>query len=90
MKMAVFWVVAPCSLAQVYRRFIGACCLHHRPDVGGSKNVRNVGELPPDYTAQQPRRQPSSDHIVATMTLDTIVAFATFFCPADVIARDVA
>jgi hypothetical protein len=25
MKMAVFWVVAPCSLVEVYRRFRGAC-----------------------------------------------------------------
>jgi hypothetical protein len=38
-KMAVFWVVAPCSLVEVYRRFRGPCCLHHqvthRPDDGG-------------------------------------------------------
>jgi hypothetical protein len=26
MKMAVFWVVAPCSLVEVYRRFRGAYC----------------------------------------------------------------
>jgi hypothetical protein len=26
MRMAVFWVVAPCSLLEVYRRFRGACC----------------------------------------------------------------
>jgi hypothetical protein len=32
MKMAVFWVVAPCSLVEVYRRFRGACCLHHQGD----------------------------------------------------------
>jgi hypothetical protein len=25
MKMAVFWVVAQCSLVEVYRRFRGAC-----------------------------------------------------------------
>jgi hypothetical protein len=32
-KMAVFWVVAPCSLVEVYQRFRGPCCLHHhRPD----------------------------------------------------------
>jgi hypothetical protein len=24
----VFWDVAPCSLVEVYRRFIGACCHH--------------------------------------------------------------
>jgi hypothetical protein len=28
--MAVFWVVAPCSL--VDRRFRGPCCLHHQGD----------------------------------------------------------
>jgi hypothetical protein len=30
--MRVFWVVAPCSLGEVYRRFRGACCLHHQGD----------------------------------------------------------
>jgi H+/Cl- antiporter ClcA len=35
----VLWDAAPCSLVEVYRRFVGACCLHHRPDDGGSKNV---------------------------------------------------
>jgi hypothetical protein len=30
MKMAVFCVVAPYSLVEVYRRFGGACCLHHQ------------------------------------------------------------
>jgi hypothetical protein len=29
-KMAVFWVVAPCSLVEVYRRFSGAWCLHYQ------------------------------------------------------------
>jgi hypothetical protein len=28
MKMAVFWVVVPCSLVEVYQRFRGPCCLH--------------------------------------------------------------
>jgi hypothetical protein len=38
-KMAVFWVVAPCSLVEVYQRFRGACCLHHRSDDGGSNDL---------------------------------------------------
>jgi hypothetical protein len=29
MKMTVIWDVAHCSLAEVYKRFSGACCLHH-------------------------------------------------------------
>jgi hypothetical protein len=28
--MAVFCVVAPCSLVEVYQRFRGSCCLHHQ------------------------------------------------------------
>jgi hypothetical protein len=42
MKMAVFWVVVTCSLVEVYRRFRGACCLHHQgycPDDGGRKHL---------------------------------------------------
>jgi hypothetical protein len=27
LKVVVFWVVVPCSLVEVYRRFKGACCL---------------------------------------------------------------
>jgi hypothetical protein len=41
LKTTVFWVVAPCSLIEVYRRFRCACCLHYqgdRPDDGGSRN----------------------------------------------------
>jgi hypothetical protein len=30
--MDVFWVVAPCSLVEVYKRFRGPCCLHHQGD----------------------------------------------------------
>jgi hypothetical protein len=32
MKIAVFWVVAPCSLVEVYQRFRRTCCLHHQGD----------------------------------------------------------
>jgi hypothetical protein len=34
----------------------------HRPDDGYSKYLRNVGKQLPDYTAQHPTRQPSSDY----------------------------
>jgi hypothetical protein len=30
--MAVFWVVAPCSVVEVYQSFRGPCCLHHQGD----------------------------------------------------------
>jgi hypothetical protein len=53
MTITVTWDVGPCSLAEVYRRFRGACCLHHQDD-------DSVGNLLPDYTAQHPRRQSST------------------------------
>jgi hypothetical protein len=31
MKMAVFWVVAPCSLLEVYQRFRGICYNYYNP-----------------------------------------------------------
>jgi hypothetical protein len=52
-RLAVSWAVAPCSLVQVYRRFRGTYCLHHRPVNGDYQSV-------PDYTALQPSEQPSS------------------------------
>jgi hypothetical protein len=58
-KMAVFWVVAPCTLVEVYQRFRGPCCLHHQGD-GGSKVLWKFGTLLPDCTALQLRRQSSS------------------------------
>jgi hypothetical protein len=39
MKMAVFWIVVPCSLEEIYRRFSGVGCLHHQGDDGGSKRL---------------------------------------------------
>jgi hypothetical protein len=43
----VFWVVAPCSLVEVYWRFSGAFCLHHQddPDDGGSKQISNFRKV---------------------------------------------
>jgi hypothetical protein len=44
MKMAVLWVVAPCSLVEVYLRFRGARCVHQgdRPDDEGSNHLSNL------------------------------------------------
>jgi hypothetical protein len=60
LKMTVFWDAAPCSLVEVNSSFRGAYWPHHRPDVGGSKNLWNVGHFLPDCTVQHPRRQSSS------------------------------
>jgi hypothetical protein len=42
------------------KRYTAGWLWLQRPDDGGSKDLRNVGKLLPDYTALQPRRQPSS------------------------------
>jgi hypothetical protein len=40
MKMGVFWVVVPCSLAEDYQCFRGTYYLHHnRPDDRDSKHL---------------------------------------------------
>jgi hypothetical protein len=42
MKINVFWVVTPCNLLEVHRRFRDVCCVHRkddRPDVGGKKHL---------------------------------------------------
>jgi hypothetical protein len=54
--MAVFWVVAPCSLVEVYQRFSGPCCLHHQGDEYAARveTVRDVG-------ISQPRQKPWAD-----------------------------
>jgi hypothetical protein len=32
MKMSVSWVVTPCRLVELYRRFIGTCCILYQGD----------------------------------------------------------
>jgi hypothetical protein len=58
-KMAVFWVVAPCSLV-VYRCFKVIAVSIIALMMDARKHLWNFCKLLPDYTAQQPRRQPSS------------------------------
>jgi hypothetical protein len=83
MKMAVVWVVVPYSLV-VYRCFRGACCLHYQcDDDGGSKRLWNVGKLLPDYTVQQPRRQPFLQDLGSILTTweEKAVAVGLFKSP---------
>jgi hypothetical protein len=41
-KISVFWVVAPCSLVEVYQRFKGSCCLHHQGDEGAASTSETL------------------------------------------------
>jgi hypothetical protein len=56
MKMAVFWVVAPYSLVEVYRRFRGACCIHHE----GDDRLLSTSETSFNFS-QTPRRNNPED-----------------------------
>jgi hypothetical protein len=40
--MAVVWVVAPCTVVEVYRRFRGACYIHHQGDQAASTSETSV------------------------------------------------
>jgi hypothetical protein len=48
--MAVFWVVAPCSLVEFYQRFRGPCCLHHQGDE--YSHLRNFNFVEPGQLSQ--------------------------------------
>jgi hypothetical protein len=41
-KIAVFWVVAPCSLVEGYQRFRGPCCLHHQGRLHGATTQKTA------------------------------------------------
>jgi hypothetical protein len=67
--MAVFWVVAPCSLVEVYQRFRGPCCLHHQGDESHPTCYRlfcNCSSLP---DVEQPISRARSSRLVGTTAL---------------------
>jgi hypothetical protein len=52
MKMAVLWVVAPCSLVDVYQHFRGPCCLHHQGPVRTSETLVNFYQTTRRYNPE--------------------------------------
>jgi hypothetical protein len=59
LKMTDFWVVAPCSLVEVYRRFTGACCLRYQgPDDEGSTYETSV-----NFYQTTRRNNPEDSHL---------------------------
>jgi hypothetical protein len=66
-KMAVFWVVALCSLVKVYQRFRDPCCLHHQgDDYGGSKAAR-TSEMSTNPSQTTRRYTPEDSHLSYSM-----------------------
>jgi hypothetical protein len=66
MKMAVFWVVAPCRLVRVYRRFRGLYCLHHQGEVNSYQSTR--------------RYNPEDGHL-QTLRSITVFRSGHYLCP---------
>jgi hypothetical protein len=61
--MAIFWVVAPFSLVEVYQRFRGPCCLHHQGyDVLMTEAARTSGTLVNFYQTTL-RYNPEDSHL---------------------------
>jgi hypothetical protein len=59
--MAVFSVVAPCSLVEVYRYFRGAYCLHHEGD-SNSKAV-SISKTPENLYNTTRRNNSEDSHL---------------------------
>jgi hypothetical protein len=56
MKMAVFWVVAPCSLVEVYQRFRGTFWLHHQ-------GAASTSEMSVNFYQTTRRNNPEDRHL---------------------------
>jgi hypothetical protein len=58
MKVAVFRVVASCSLAEICLQLRGACCYHGRPDNGAA----STSGTPADFCQTTRRSSPEDSH----------------------------
>jgi hypothetical protein len=61
MKMALFWVFAPCSLVEIYRRFRGACLL-----IALMMEAATTSETLVNYQTTR-RNNPDDGHLVTFM-----------------------
>jgi hypothetical protein len=63
----VFWDVALCSLVKYFRRFRGACCLHHQ----GNKSLMEAAstcETSVNFYQTTPRNNPEDSHLKVIVT----------------------
>jgi hypothetical protein len=70
--MAVFWVLAPCSLVEIYQRFRGPCCLHHQGDDYSSETLVNF--------YQTTRRYNPEDSHLRTNRRENIKSYMSCVC----------
>jgi hypothetical protein len=60
MKVAVFWVVAPCSLVEVYRRFRGTSFMR---TIALIMEVASPSETPTNFYQNTRRNNPEDSHL---------------------------
>jgi hypothetical protein len=61
--MAVFWVVASCSLVEVYQSFRGPCCLHHHSLTALMMEAARTSETLIIFYQTTRRYNPEDSHI---------------------------
>jgi hypothetical protein len=61
--MAVFWVVAPCSLVEVYQRFREPCCLHHQDNEALMMEAARTSETSVNFYQTTWRYNPEDSHL---------------------------
>jgi hypothetical protein len=80
MKMAVFWVVAPCSLVEVYQHFRGPCCLHHQ----GALMMEAASTSETSVNFYQTTTQKTAIFKIKNATILLCMGIVNFFCRTEV------
>jgi hypothetical protein len=63
-KMAVFWVVALCSLVYVYRRFKGSFCLHYQGLITLMMKAASTSETSINFYQTIQQNNPEDSHLL--------------------------
>jgi hypothetical protein len=63
MKMAVFWVVAPCSLVEVYRRFRRLQTFYHQKIIALMMEAASTSETPVNFYQTTRHNNPEEIHL---------------------------
>jgi hypothetical protein len=70
MMTTVFWIVAPCSLVEVYRRFRGPCCLHHQGDESLIMEAASTPETSVNVYQTTRHNNPEDSHLKKNIRLN--------------------
>jgi hypothetical protein len=63
-KMAVFWVLVPCSLVEVHQRFRGACCLRNQGIIALMMEAARTSETLVNFYQTTWRCNPEDSHLL--------------------------